>query len=349
MYRRATIADVARLAGVSRTSVSRVLNQRGEIADATRLRVLAAIQQLDYHPSEVARSLTSQQTHTIGLIVYDIRNPGIAESVFSSQVELARRGYRVILASMGGQLEAGADCLSLLEDRRVDGVITNALIDPTNASECPPNLPNLDKDGAHCYDPRTGRTSLVKFDEIHGGEQAGRHLLDLGHRRIGIVRGPSWWGAVDDRLHGYERALVDHGLSIDDTVIEAADVWTAPAGYDATMRILDRDANVTAIWALYDVLAVGVIRALADRGKRVPEDVAVVGYNDETFSSYMVPRLTSVRADCSVIGQIAAELMLELLDDEAAPSREVIVPTEIVIRDSSRRCLSNVLDTLGAV
>lgn len=332
--RRATIADVAKLAGVSRTSVSRVLNGRAELTDATRQRVNAAIQALGYRPSEVARSLTSQRTHTIGMMVYDILNPGMAESVFSAQTALARHGYRVILACMGRQAEVGRDALSLFDDRRVDGIITGAVIE--TATPASKRLPDFTGNGTYCYEPLTGRVSRVKFDEASGGEQAAEHLLAQGHRRFGIVTGPRWWGSVEERLHGYRGVMAKRGISPDQTVVEVTDEWTTPAGYAALNQLLNRAPDLTAIWALYDVLAVGVMRALVDRGKRIPDDVALIGYNDEIVASYTVPRLTSIHADCNTTGRIAAELMLELLDDAAAPPREVIVPTELTVRDSSR-------------
>lgn len=333
--KRPTIGDVATRAQVSRTTVSRVLNGRGELSPPTIQRVLSAIEDLGYRPSEVARSLSNRRTHTIGMIVYDILNPGMAKSVYSAQVELAQRGYQLILTCMGGQMEAGRECFTLLEDRRVDGIITNALLDVGGRNHHRP-LPEFgDQDGAHCYDPATGRVSRVKFDEVGGGAQVARHLLDLGHQRIGIICGPQWWGAMEDRIEGYRAAFATVGRSPEPLRIEQTAEWTVPDGYAATLRLLDRAPDVTAIWALYDVLALGGIRALRDRGRCVPEDVAVVGYNDEVFAHYSVPRLTSVRAECNTIGTIAAQLMLELLDDEEIPAREVIVPTELVVREST--------------
>lgn len=334
--KRATIADVAKLAGVSRTSVSRVLNGRGELSAETHQRIVEAIKQLGYRPSEVARSLTSQRTNTIGVIVYDILNPGMAQKVYGAQVELAKHDYQVLLVCMGGTPEAGRACLELLEDRRVDGIIASGLIDVDQAGLPVEGLASLTRDGSHCYDPRTGRISWVRFDEVSGGYQAGRHLVEQGHRRIGVITGPRWWGAVEDRLAGYRRALSEASVPVQDTVIVSTEEWTMAAGYSATHELLDRAPDLTAIWALYDVVAVGTLRAVADRGLRVPEDVAVVGYNDEPFASFTIPRLTSIRASCHATGQVAARLILELLDDESASPREVIVPTELIVRDSSQ-------------
>lgn len=334
LSKRPTIADVANRARVSRTSVSRVLNGRGELTQETVQRVLTAIDDLGYRPNEVARSLSFQRTRTIGMIVYDILNPGMAECVYTAQEELACRDYQVILTCMGGHMETGRACLSMLEDRRVDAVITAALLDQTGSDGGRP-LPFIQKDGVQCYDPLNGRVSLVKFDEVAGGYQAASHLLALGHRRIGIVAGPSYWGAVEERIEGYGRAFPDRGLTPEPPIVEDAPEWTVPAGYAATLRLLDRAPDLTAIWALYDVLAIGVVRALHDRGKRIPEDVAVIGFNDEVFASYTTPRLTSVRADCNTLGRVAARLTLEMLDDESVPGREVIVPTELVVREST--------------
>lgn len=243
--KRPTIGHVATRARVSRTTVSRVLNGRGELSPPTVQHVLSAIEKLGYRPSEVARSLSCQRTHTVGMIVYDILNPDMAKSVFSTQVELAQRGFQLILTCMSGHVEAGRECFTLLEDRRVDGVITNALLDMGGRSHHRP-LPDFgDQGSTHSYDPATGRVLRVKFDEVGGGAQDARHLLGLGHEK------------------------------------------------------------------------------------------AVVGYNDEVFAHYSVPRLTSVRAECNTIGTIAAQLMLELLDHEEAPAREVVIPTEVVVREST--------------
>ncbi len=334
LTKRPTIADVAARAGVSRTTVSRVLNGRGELTRETIERVLATIDELHYRPSEVARSLSFQRTRTIGMIVYDLLNPGMAECVYAAQEELARRDYRVLLTCMGGHMETGRACLRMLEDRRVDAVITAPLFYENDAAD-EQARPFLRKDGVQCYDPLTERVSLVKFDEISGGFQAASHLLALGHRRIGIVSGPSYWGAVEERIDGYRRAFADAGLTPEPLLVEAAPDWTVPAGHAATLRLLDRAPGLTAIWALYDVSAIGVVRALHDRGKRIPEDVAVVGFNDEVFADYITPRLTSIRADCNALGRVAAQLTLELLDDAEAPGREVIVPAELVVREST--------------
>jgi len=339
--KRATIADVAAKAGVSRTSVSRVLNGRGELSEETRDRVVLAIRELGYRPSEVARSLSSQKTYTVGVIVYDLLNPGLAEIVNSVQVELAREGYRTIVACMAGQVAAGETCLSLIEDRRVDGIIiTNPLPDSDVAAPGGALSPELARTGTNCYHPSTRRVSRAKFDNLVGGQVAAAHLLGLGHHHIGVLVGPERWGNVDERLAGVRIAREQCSLPSSVTIVERATEWSIPAGYHATLRLLERMPSVTAILALYDLLAIGALRALSDRGKRVPDDVAVIGFNDEVFADYAVPRLSTVRANCSDMGKLAAQLLLDLLGDNDAEPREVIVPVQLVIRDSTAGRLS---------
>lgn len=331
--KRPTIADVAIRAGVSRTTVSRVLNGRGELTAETVARVHRAIDELGYRPSEIARSLSFQRTRTIGFVVYDILNPGMAECVYAAQVELAKRDYQLILTCMAGQIEAGQACLRLLEDRRVDGIITGSL--PRTEAFDANGLPRPVLDGVFCYHPATGRVSTVSFDEGDGARQVASHLSELGHRRIGVVTGPNWWGCIQERLAAFQETLAALNVPFDPSLIEMTNEWTVPAGHAATVRLLERAPDLTAIWALYDVLAIGVVRALHDLGRRIPDDVAVIGFNDEVFSTYTVPRITSVRANCSQLGQIAARLILELIDDEAAQPREVVIPTQLVVREST--------------
>lgn len=335
--KRATIIDVAVKAGVSRTSVSRVLNGRGEITPETRQRIVAAIDELGYRPSEIARSLSSRRTHTVGIIVYDLLNPGMAETVNYAQVRLAQEGYRTILACMSGRMELGETCLSLLDDRRVDGII---ITNPMNADPHAPGarvLPELARNGANCYHPATRRVSRVTFEEFRGGFQAADHLLDLGHREIGVLVGPRNWGLVGPRLEGVTAAIERRGFGVGPDYIETASAWSTSEGYVAAGRLLDRAPNLTAILALYDLLAMGAARAVADRGKKIPDDVAVIGYNDVVFASYIIPRLSTIRADCCQMGTVAAELMLELLNDEETPAREVQLPTDLVVRESTVR------------
>ena len=308
---------------------------------ATRERVVSAIRELGYRPSEVARSLSSQRTFTVGVIVYDLLNPGLAEIVNSVQVELAREGYRTIVACMAGQVTAGETCLSLIEDRRVDGIIiTNPLPDADVAAPGGALSPELARTGTNCYHPASGRVSRARFDNLLGGQLAASHLLESGHDRIGIMVGPERWGNVDERLAGVRIAREQHGLPTAAAIVERAAEWSIPAGYHATIRLLERMPSLTALLALYDLLAIGALRALADQGKRVPDDVAVIGFNDEVFADYAVPRLSTVRANCSEMGTIAARLMLDLLTDNDAEPREVIVPVQLVIRDSTIRRLS---------
>lgn len=335
--KRATIIDVAAKAGVSRTSVSRVLNGRGEITPETRQRIVAAIDELGYRPSEIARSLSSRRTYTVGIIVYDLLNPGMAETVNYAQVRLAQDGYRTILACMSGRMEMGDACLSLLDDRRVDGII---ITNPTNADTHAPGarlLPELARNGANCYHPATQRVSRVTFEEFRGGFQAADHLLTLGHRRIGVLVGPRNWGLVGPRLEGVMAAIQQRGLSVAPDHVETASEWSVAEGYRAATNLLDRAPDLTAIVALYDLLAMGAARAVADRGKRIPDDVAIIGYNDVVVANYIIPRLSTVRADCSQMGTVAAELMLELLSDEGARPREVQLPTALVVRESTVR------------
>ncbi|HLH73162.1 MAG TPA: LacI family DNA-binding transcriptional regulator, partial [Chloroflexota bacterium] len=175
--------------------------------------MLQAIRDLGYRPSEVARSLSSRRTYTVGVIVYDLLNPGLAAIVNSVQVGLAREGYRTIVACMAGQFAAGESCLSLIEDRRVDGIIiTNPLPDADADAPGAAMLPELARTGTICYHPSSRRVSRAKFDNLAGGEQAMTHLLSLGHRRIGVLVGPERWGIVDERLTGVHVARDQRGL-----------------------------------------------------------------------------------------------------------------------------------------
>lgn len=340
--KRPTQLDVARLAGVSRATVSYVLNGLTEgkvpISPETRERVERAIAELGYEPDAGARALRSGSTQTIGLIMPDLRNPHFWENAEGVEEEARAAGYRVIFSSMDLNAEYGEELFRDLSGRRIDGLILSGpLINQSPTAQ--QILLRCIKRGLPIVEindkPLPGHTvDSIMADYGAATTAAMSHLLELGHRRIGLIFGVEIREMALDRLEPYQASLAAAGLPLDDALlIECGSA--IEDGYQAAQRLLALPERPTAIVSINDLLAVGVLRAAVDCGLRVPQDLSLVGFDDILMARYLTPRLTTSAKDAVRMGREALRLVLARLQDPTRPPQVVKLPTRFIVREST--------------
>jgi len=326
-----TIRDVARLAGVSKSTVSRVLNGDPNVAEETRNAVVAAIKEIRYTPNALARGLNTRKTGTIGLIISDITNPFHAEVARGVEDLASDFDSNVILCNTDGRPKKEAAYIDLLVEKRVDGIIfTSVKTDESDMTNLRSRRIPFVFAGRTL--PDVAADSVV-VDNILGGFQAANHLLRLGHQRIAYLAGPSHVSASMDRHEGYCQALRRAGIEPDPQLVIEGD-FKQEGGYRAMSALLDRSLGITAVFAANDYMAMGALEAIYERGLRVPEDIAVVGFDDIPFARLHLVQLTTVAQPKYDIGAIAARMLFERIDGKAQdePSRRVVLPPRLVIR-----------------
>ncbi|MFI5756392.1 LacI family DNA-binding transcriptional regulator [Streptomyces sp. NPDC051569] len=335
MARMVGIKDVARHAGVSVGTVSNVINRPEMVAEETRIRVRTVIERLGYVRSESARQLRAGQSRIIALLVLDMGNPFFVDVARGAERAARAAGLRVMVCNSGQDPAEEADYLSLFAEQRVRGVLlTPAEADGRNLDSLRRrNIPFV------LVDRRATGTAecSVSVDDIAGGTLAVRHLLGAGHRSIAYVSGPGHLQQIKDRRAGALAALAEAGLPADvlrDLPTGGLDV---AAGRDAGARLLGLAHRPTAVFCANDLLALGVLQALYAAGVSVPEDLAIVGYDDIEFAAAAVVPLTSVRQPALIMGAMAAEILLEETGDDAGTHRHrrVVLQPELVVRGSS--------------
>ena len=329
---RPTIYDVARLAGVSTATVSRALNDTGQIAPATRAAIDAAVEQLGYRPNTIARSLVTKSTQTIALLLPDITNPFYAALVSGIQQHALEAGHTMLLCTTEGDPEREEQYLSLLRAKQVDGALVDGLRLP------PDRIARFVRDGFPivCLDRDVDSTSvpLVQVDNRLGARLATRHLLDLGHRQIAHVAGAPDLRISEERIAGYREAMASTLIEQDPGLV-ATGGFTEEGGYQAMQRLLG-SRSFSAVFAANDLSAVGVISALAEHGYRVPENVSVVGFDDLRLSAYTTPPLTTVRQPAAEIAERATQLLLDLIHGKEVCQQLHLLEPELVVRASTR-------------
>jgi LacI family transcriptional regulator len=332
MPKSATIVDVARVAGVSYTTVSRVINNSEHVKLEKRERVLKAMAKLGFSVNQQARSLRGGRSNTIGLLVRDLGTGYVGELVHGIDAVLDEAGYDLMLHTTHRGKSKEAAYVATLTRGLADGLL---LILPRNPEAYIESLRNrrfpfvlIDHQGIDDRGPAVGATNR------QGGLDACRHLIRLGHHRIGFITGHPEMGCSQDRLAGHTAALTEAGLSIDPDLIREGD-FHQPRGYSAASELLALPDPPTAIFAANDVSAFGVMEAVRDQGKRIPNDISIVGFDDIPQAGQVHPPLTTVRQPLEAMGRTAARMLLELLADPERRPERVELPTELIVRDST--------------
>ena len=325
-----TLRDVAALAGVSHQTVSRVINHRPEVTPATRAKVEVAIAQLGFRPHAIARSMAQGRTCTLACLAPNLTDFTYASNMEGAESVARANGYYLLSSPFADRPQFDALIEELAIDRRVDGVIVISPYLDERRVVLPEGIPAVLMAGR----PRDDVKQIVLLDNRDGAGQAARHLLGLGHRRIGQITGPRAEDCVQERDLGFRDALTATGVQPDPTLIVEGD-WSATSGYELLKLLVTREPNLTAIFAHNDRMAVGAIRAACDLELRVPQDISVVGFDDMPLASYFDPPLTTVRQDTFAIGQACASLVIDLLDKPETESTVVQLATELVVRRST--------------
>ncbi|EHK88528.1 LacI family DNA-binding transcriptional regulator [Saccharomonospora azurea] len=329
--RPAVMADVARLAGVSQQTVSRVLNHHPSVSPGTRTRVLAAIEELGYRPNSAARALASKRTKVIGVVGFDASLYGPASTLAGLEQAAHSAGYFVSVASMRApDGDAVQQALRRLTSQSVEGVV---VIAPQRATvdalaDAPADLPLVVVEGGD----GNGRP-VVCVDQVAGARLATRHLLDQGAPTVWHVAGPDGWLEAQNRITGWREELRDAGAEAPEPL---RGDWSPASGYSAGQLLAER-SDVRAVFVANDQMALGVLRAFHEHGVSVPDDVLVAGFDDVPESAYFTPPLTTVRQDFDAVGRRSIDLLLELIDTAAenASGRTTTVAPELVVRQSS--------------
>jgi len=332
--RRLTIGQVAQEAAVSTQTVSRVLNDRPDVAPETRQRVQDVIARLGYQPSAIARSLVNKRTRTLGLITADFSDFFFTQVIAGAEVEARKHGYYFMLGSTERNPQDESQYIRLLTERYVEGILfSRPSTEPDDRA-----LLNLLRDNipvvTTAYHIPGVALTVVDIDNIDGGRQATACLVENGHRQIAMVSGPASWKSVGDRATGYRQALETAGIAYDPRLVVEGD-WSYESGYRAMQELLQRGDTFTGVFAQNDQMAIGGIRTLREAGRRVPEDVAIVGYDDIPVAAYSDPPLTTIRQPMREVGAVATRLLIQIIEETGAiEGGEVLLRAELVRRRS---------------
>jgi LacI family transcriptional regulator len=328
---RASIADVAREAGVSRQTVSRVLNGKGEISNATLRRVQEVIDRLDYRPSSIARGLATRHTRTIGLVVPDIANPFFADISRGADDAAQAAGYSLLLCNAVEDPDREAELLRTLEQRAVDGVVLCSSRLPEKA------LADLAKryDAVVLINRSLAGCSNVCVDDARGAALMVQHLLDSGRRRIGFLAGSQMSHSSRERARGYSETMISAGEDPDPMLTRRCDSPDIDSGYRAALSLLGAHPDVDGMICHNDLVATGVLRACVELGRRVPDDVAVTGADDILLASLVTPAITTLRVDRQAIGAAAVRMLLIQLQSASGACNTLVIQPELIVRASA--------------
>lgn len=313
-----TIHDVAKRAGVSTKTVSRVVNQQGELSEATRLRVQAVIDELGYRPNILARSLVSQRSGILGVVVWGLDHFAPSRNVVGIEQRSSELGYSLFLHLLLHPTDAGAEqILNTLADHRVEGILwaipevsgNHDWLQRTSLD----NLPPIVFLNTH---PQPGLDTIA-VDNRLGGALAVRHLLAQGRRSIGLISGPDGWWETQERRAGWLEALAEAGIEPSPQRMVAAD-WSVESGEAAMQRLLEQDPTIDAVFACSDDIALGALTAAKRAGRRVPEDLALVGFDNIPQAGYFQPPLSTIDQPLARTGRAAVDRLLERIEQRRA-------------------------------
>jgi LacI family transcriptional regulator len=329
-----TIRDVAKLAGVAPITVSRVINNSGYISQATREKVEAAIDELGYVPNMLGPSLRFKQTMTLAMVVTDITNPFWTTVTRGVEDVAQANGYSTILCNTDESEDKQDQYLQMLLRRRIDGI----LLVPTSTSPDP--IQSIQKQGIPVVVIDRKISDLVEVDVVRtdseqGAYQLTQHLISLGHRHIIVLAGPQKVSTTVDRVAGFSRAFAENDLELCDAHV----LWgnfSQESGYEMTKDALTQHPKPTAIFASNNFLALGAMRALQEQELKIPDDIAVVTFDDIPQVFNINPSITAANQPAREIGKQAAQLLLERIKGEHdRPCQEILLPIDLIIRSSS--------------
>lgn len=335
---RTTIKDIAKKTGLSITTVSLVLNGKGtRISEKSKELVLKAAKELNYRPNQIAVGLIKKRTNTLGLIIPDISNTFFSELAKGVEDEGRKYDYNVILCNTNDKHCIEIEYINILASKGIDGIILDMSVEDCE-EKAMQSLNLLSNYGipAVIVDRYSDDKNVISIsiDNEQGAYLATRHLIELGHAKIGCITGPSLERTCMDRFRGYCKALQESGIPVDKSLVIEGD-YHFQSGYDSTKCLLDK--NVTAVFAFNDMMAYGVARALRENNIKIPDGISLIGFDDIFFSEiYDIP-LTTVRQPTYEIGQAAVKTIIQEIEHENGSNKGIVLQPKLQIRKSTMR------------
>lgn len=339
----ATLSDVAATIGVAPMTVSRVINGNGYVSEETREKVLEAVKKMNYRRNGLARNLKRQRTDTVGLVIGDISNPFSTELANAVRESLSVRGYNLFLCISEHSAKEDISAFESFVDHNIDGII----VATRSNEEGNERLTEIADSGVPVVvvgrDFQHEVVDSISADNFNGGFEATQHLIDLGHKRIGFIGAGFENRSRLKRLQGYLSALAKHKIQVDERLItgrrgsssDTPGYSTEAIGYEGMKRLLSLPNRPTAVFARNDFTALGAISAVKEAGLSIPQDIAIVGFDDTPLARHTTPSLTTVRQPMKLQGQIAAEMLLRRISGDASTTEQRTLDCELIIREST--------------
>ncbi|EJL6334171.1 substrate-binding domain-containing protein [Vibrio cholerae] len=331
----ATMKDIARLAGVSTSTVSHVINKSRFVSDEIAERVNNAAQQLNYAPSALARSLKMNRTKTIGMLVTTSTNPFFGEVVKGVERSCYHQGYNLILCNTEGDNQRMKASINTLLQKRVDGLLLMCSTlegERLDVFDRYPDIPIVVMD----WGPILFASDKIQDNSLQGGYMAAKHLIECGHKEIGCITGPLIRHQAQMRYEGYKRALAEAGIAINPDWIVESD-FECEGGYQAFEKLYQRGKLPSALFVSNDMMAMGVIQAASQRGLRVPDALSLIGYDDVHIAKFMTPALTTIHQPKYRLGKAAVDTLLYRLENPDTTAQVVQLEPTLVVRNSVRK------------
>jgi LacI family repressor for deo operon, udp, cdd, tsx, nupC, and nupG len=328
-----SIKDVAKKANVSTATVSRVISRPEAVKEKTSMKVMKAIQELNYQPNVLARQLRRLETKTILVIVPDITNTFFSNVLRGIESVAVSNGYKVLLGDAGNDVAREGEFLNVLRQKQADGIVMlTARIETCVIEEFALDYPLV----LACEYIEGSTIPTVSIDNISGARKATEYLISLGHKKIGIITGPLNVVLGRDRLKGFTQAMARHDLPVEPFLVQEGN-FTYDSGYNMMMKFLALSKPPTAVFAANDEMAFGAVKAVKNRGLRVPEDISVIGFDDIEFSAIFDPPLTTISQPTFEIGTTAMELLLKLMNADEIRRNQYILEDTLIERQSCVR------------
>ena len=332
--RRVTMKQVAEEAGVSVQTVSRVINQHPDVASETRQRILDIVERLGYQPSNVARSLIQGRSYTLGIVGYGLQYYGPSRVLSGIERQSTELGYSLLLSLLRNPEEDGVQMLRDMMRHHVDGVIWAVTEVGNNRDWTEDEVHRLGVPAIFLHTDQRPHLPIVDIDNCAGGRMATAHLIEQGSRSIGLVTGPRSWWAARQRELGWRDGMEKAGLSPRPDLVAEGD-WSPASGERGLAELLERHPDLEGVFACNDQMALGVLKMAQKRGLRIPEDLAVVGFDNIPEAAYFWPPLTTVHQDLDALGRRAVQELVRLIEGEQ--ERVVWLQPSLIVRSSSAR------------
>ncbi len=332
-----SIYEIAKKAGVSSATVSRVVNNSSEVKKETRERVMKVLRQMKYHPHAGARSLRTKRTRAISLIIPDIENQFYPALARGAQDRARQLGYYMLLCNTDEEENEEILYMKMMREHHIDGFIITPAGSRVN-NESNEYLLRLQKDGFPSvmigHRLEEPQMDMVTVHTEESSYEAVKHLIRLGHQRIGLLAGPLSKGMSKGRFRGYKRALIEHGIEIEENLVVETDLHLE-SGYERMKQLLSMVHRPSGVFAVNDTVAIGAMRAISEKKLKIPRDIAIVGFDDIPLASMVKPSLTTVAQPKYEMGRMAVELLINRIEKRVQKPQRIRLKARLVIREST--------------